>query len=262
MRKVLFAVVLVAASFAGGAVVNGPGLQWAQSMVLGRLGMAGDADPDAGGPIDPSSAQQAEDIPARPIPPLVVDPSSTPSPAAVPAPSSKTKASRSTANASTLPGLAPVEETTPLPLVPLTTARDREREALAQAAASAPSPEPAKGVEAVPKDNTPPPPKSDASVKLVSLANTIEPSASSPSPAASSWAEVRKSLQALGVSRYGTEGEPGGRVRFYCVIPLAGRRAVSQHFEAEGDDDLEAARAALRRVALWRATEAGGNNPE
>ena len=24
-------------------------------------------------------------------------------------------------------------------------------------------------------------------------------------------------------------GEPGGRVRFHCVIPLAGRRAVGQH---------------------------------
>ena len=30
MRQALFAVLLVAASFAGGAVVNGPGLRWAQ----------------------------------------------------------------------------------------------------------------------------------------------------------------------------------------------------------------------------------------
>jgi hypothetical protein len=62
-------------------------------------------------------------------------------------------------------------------------------------------------------------------------------------------------MRALGVSRYGLDGDPGGRVRFHCVIPLAGGRAVGQHFEAEGKDDLEAALACLRRVALWRATE-------
>jgi hypothetical protein len=71
------------------------------------------------------------------------------------------------------------------------------------------------------------------------------------------WAGVRRALRALGVSRYGVEGEPAGRVRFHCVLPLAGRRAVGQHFEAEGDDDLQAARAALRRVTLWRASEGG-----
>jgi hypothetical protein len=72
------------------------------------------------------------------------------------------------------------------------------------------------------------------------------------------WAGVRRALRELGVSRYGTEGESNGRVRFQCVIPLAGRRAVGQHFEAEGDDELQAARAVLRRIALWRATEAEG----
>jgi hypothetical protein len=63
-------------------------------------------------------------------------------------------------------------------------------------------------------------------------------------------------MRELGVGRYGIEGELGGRVRFHCVIPIAGRHAVGQQFEAEGDDELQAARTALRRVALWRATEA------
>ena len=62
-------------------------------------------------------------------------------------------------------------------------------------------------------------------------------------------------MRALGISRYEVDGEPGGRVRFRCLIPLAGRRAVGQQFEGEGDDDFQAAEAALRRVALWRATE-------
>ena len=84
-----------------------------------------------------------------------------------------------------------------------------------------------------------------------------------PSPACSraaravadDWGAIRRKMHALGVARYGIEGEPDGRVRFHCVIPLAGRRAVGQQFEAEGDDELEAAQTALRRVALWRATE-------
>ena len=69
------------------------------------------------------------------------------------------------------------------------------------------------------------------------------------------WGTIRRKMRALGVARYGIEGEPDGRVRFHCVIPLAGRRAVGQQFEAEGDDEIEAAQTALRRVALWRATE-------
>ena len=50
MRKALFAVVLVSASFAGGAAVNGPGLRWAQAMVLGRLGVEDDGENPAAHP--------------------------------------------------------------------------------------------------------------------------------------------------------------------------------------------------------------------
>src|SRR5262249_49086392 len=88
---------------------------------------------------------------------------------------------------------------------------------------------------------------------------TDSPSAPA-SPAASErgpddWGTIRQKMRELGVARYGIEGEPDGRARFHCVIPLAGRRAVSQQFEADGSDALEAAQATLRRVALWRATE-------
>jgi hypothetical protein len=62
-------------------------------------------------------------------------------------------------------------------------------------------------------------------------------------------------MQSLGVSHYTMDGEPGGRVVFSCLIPLAGRQAVTQRFEAEGDDMVHAAQAALRRIALWQATQ-------
>ena len=39
MRQVVLVIVLVAAAFLGGAFVNGPGLRWAQTQVLGSLGL-------------------------------------------------------------------------------------------------------------------------------------------------------------------------------------------------------------------------------
>jgi hypothetical protein len=68
-------------------------------------------------------------------------------------------------------------------------------------------------------------------------------------------------MQTLGISRFTIEGQPGGRVVFSCLIPVAGRQAVAQRFEAEGDDGFRAARAALRRVALWRATQSSSESP-
>ena len=76
----------------------------------------------------------------------------------------------------------------------------------------------------------------------------------SPGADPAGWTTLRRKLQAMGVTRYRIEGEPGGRVVFWCLIPLAGRQAVSQRFEAEGDDEFQAAQAAIRRIALWRAT--------
>ena len=55
--------------------------------------------------------------------------------------------------------------------------------------------------------------------------------------------------------RYGIEGEPDGRVRFHCVIPLAGRPRSASSSRPRGTTRSQAAQTALRRVALWRATE-------
>lgn len=61
-------------------------------------------------------------------------------------------------------------------------------------------------------------------------------------------------MKALGIGRYTIEGETDGRVKFSCVIPVEGLRAVGHHFEAEGDDEYQAAEATLKRIALWKAT--------
>lgn len=359
MRKALFAIVLVGASFAGGAVVNGPGLRWAQTMILDRLGgeSEGDSDSDsenqAGLVSDPQapkvSAEASEPIPSSPIPPLVVEspPASSAasharleekdkerqrerkknvpgSPTSLPAlaapegsPSQSAQALATAAAAAATPESkapeplesqrqapgrepagsgppddprialvkgpgpepSPLEALDPLPLTgPGEPAAAKERPGgsdwsdapgsapaaavpprahepgLAGAEKSAPAPAPIPLPAAAPTASAATGRPGDAADE------TAPPTPPSPSPSApsSDWAEIRRKMTALGVSRYGIEGEPNGRVRFHCVIPLAGRRAVAQQFEAEGDDDLQAAEAALRRVALWRATENPG----
>ncbi len=82
-----------------------------------------------------------------------------------------------------------------------------------------------------------------------SAKNDTNSSGSSPD-----WAALRRKMQSLGVTRYTIEGEPDGRVIFWCLIPLAGRQAVAQRFEGEGDDESHAAQAAIRRIILWQAT--------
>jgi hypothetical protein len=310
MRQALFAVVLVAASFAGGAVVNGPGLRWAQTAVMNRLGLHPDDDENADA-HKPGTAAAAgagvadvDGIPASPIPPLVVEPS-----LAVPArPVEKNKVKESpgpardkdkpSSSPSSLPSsegphapepgvVANVPEPTPAPppapapapppeTVALPSASGIEVPVLERPEPLSASPREPGAQSRAPDNTTPlkarPTPESirkDAAVALASLAGKAASSSSSDSPAVSpptatapgeptDWTGVRGALRDLGVSRYGIEGEPNGRVRFHCVIPLAGRRAVSQHFEAEGDDELQAARAVLRRITLWRATEAEG----
>lgn len=104
-------------------------------------------------------------------------------------------------------------------------------------------------LETAPRNSSPTPSSPSPSVSITSTS-----AASTPDPA-SDWASLRRKMQVLGVTRYTIEGELAGHVTFSCLIPLAGRQAVTQRFEAEGEDELHAARAAIRRVALWRAAQ-------
>jgi hypothetical protein len=72
--------------------------------------------------------------------------------------------------------------------------------------------------------------------------------------ATAEWLIIRHRMCALGVSRYTIDGAPDGRVIFRCLVPLAGRQAIAQQFEAEGDNELEAAQGVTRRITLWQAT--------
>ncbi|HMB06554.1 MAG TPA: hypothetical protein VKP69_22810 [Isosphaeraceae bacterium] len=316
MGKVLFSIVLVAAAFAGGAAINGPGLRWVQAKV-GRLAASdeGAAVPEKGQdpPAAGASASNGEG-PSMPVPPLVIEP---PQPDPAPAkpgsdptpPRAKPDPAATKTGTPDAAGTRPASATVPAPDAPapldpkdlspkiggepaspkppdeaptpasedlsalpkleppVAKAKDEDEDKAAGGPAppwsDMPGSAPATAVPprslaraaatAAPKDEAAEPPDPAVARAARDLAPT-PPSEPEPRPAGD-WADLRRQMRALGVARYGIEGEPGGRVRFHCLIPLVGRRAVGQQFEAEGSDEIQAAQAALRRVALWRATE-------
>lgn len=240
MRKALLVVALVAASFAG-AAVNGPGLKWAKSALGSRLHDSesiptldvsdGPPKPRPDEEPDPPSGRDA--IPSTPAPPLGSDfkPRDRPAASAPPRPRPEPEAP---------PRL---QEEPP--------------------AADHPAPEPVRArpdpaPEPPPVANTPnlaDPPRDDPAVSATSGPNPASSPELPVSPPSASWALLRKKMEGLGVTRYWLEGAPGGPSVFRCFVPLAGSDSVGQQFQAEGDDDLQAAEAALRRIALWRASE-------
>lgn len=251
MKKALFAVVLVAASFAGGAAINGPGLAWARTLLrpkpvaLGPLLPPPPNDPppraegsDATGADDPDAPPA---IPAAPRPPLTVD---------LPSKGTKPAVTKPVAKPS-----APPERLDP--------------KAVAEGTTTLEGPAPTPGDDDPALDPPAIRPVADAGDAkdahddpavgraVVDRVNPPELKPAAATAAGSDWPALRRRMAELGVSRYWVEGEPGGACRFRCVIPVAGERAVGQQFEAEGDDVLRAAEAALKRVALWKATEAG-----
>ncbi|SIO39739.1 hypothetical protein SAMN05444166_4362 [Singulisphaera sp. GP187] len=345
MRKAIFAVMLVGASFAGGAVVNGPGLQWAQTMILSHLNGGGESDDDEDEAADKAAAPKST-VGQEPLAPIPSDPIAPIGATASAAPTSEPEAPK--ASASALEPASAVADASrfsadqrPQPAAP-TPPKSQNDRPLGSGSESAefsaappelkassdpeialtkvPTPlptDPSTPLEPLdplpPLDLNDPNPNASANAKVKdngqgqgqgqgqdsgwadapgsapaaavpprslgtnAITNAIANAAASSKPAAapdqaknasalavaaprppSDWAEIRRRMAALGVSRYGIEGEPNGKVRFHCVIPLAGRRAVAQQFEAEGDDELQAAEVALRRVALWRATENPG----
>jgi len=343
MRQAIFVVVMIAAAFLGGAVVNGPGLRWLQARILDYMGL------QDGGEIASINLPQAASDPADPhrleTSPIAGQPNSetatpgTKSQAAKQSPASSpaTGPGRLLSSAqSSLAVPAPLPLPTALPEEPRAPKLARPQDNLAQQQAGL-MPEPARrsllmgkegaarprnseltlsvvpGLEApmqsakvsssVTGSNAssasgPNPAPLDPSVGTALLASrspssaqsgaveqatpsaiSLETAPATPSPSASpspvpppssrdgtnssgsspDWATLRGKMQSLGVRRYTIEGEPGGRAVFSCLIPLAGRQAVSQRFEGEGDDEFHAAQAAIRRITLWKATRSSSS---
>ena len=332
MRQALFVVVMVAAAFLGGAMVNGPAVRWTQARLLDYLGLkegeiasvdlpgsspettngqepkpspttaaptahapsvttekpskkADTSHPSSGTSVSsksslnrgrsrsglkdkPQSEQDRESSGMRNRNQGVEGmPASLPPLTAIPEPEAPRPS-----ESGVKPGLASPRETPGLPELdaPLqpgrhgtaTAAEQTAPEHAAQApglpAPLDPTVGPAILASLSPAPSTGPLADSPARADAVAL-ETVPPTAPLPSPAATlpagptssvgDWAILRRKMQSLGVTHYTIDGQLGGRVIFSCLIPLAGRQAVSQRFEAEGDDDFQAAQAAMRRIA-------------
>jgi hypothetical protein len=280
VRQLVLVIVLVAASFLGGAFVNGPGLQWVQTRVLRSLGLNNGGEitsvdlkstPSSevstnGSVLAKPEADTTQGTPSQ-TPPLLTE-NELPKHDTSDRPSDFQTRGKSTTNNSPASSRSrPV----------LSTSSVKDQRALTQSAGRPPIPSDP-GVTTASAMSSPAPAHSaldNAPAIIDSLAALLPsspPSSNSPSPPSSSppplpsalkaiaggsdnWAILERKMQSLGVSRYTMDGEPGGRVVFSCLIPLAGRQAVSQRFEAEGDNMVHAAQAALRRIALWQATQ-------
>jgi hypothetical protein len=292
VRQIVLVVVLVGAAFLGGAFVNGPGLRWVQTQVLGSMGLGEDAEPRAvdlkfaaGG--DGLGANPAVGGPLAPAPVIVADaaavkPGSSerrpvrgdgPERKGDPRPSA-TRPSRpalSQSVASTSRGAAddPRDGESPPPLpadLPAAVSPRAPRDPDVTLATGSSAPSSSQADRPAPSGRETPPTLMDSLSTLMPSPAPAPPDslrlptpAPAPPPAVKpgddDWATLARKMQSLGVSRFTIEGQPGGRVVFSCLIPVAGRQAVAQRFEAEGEDAVQAARAAMRRVALWRAAQ-------
>jgi hypothetical protein len=284
VRQLVLVVVLVGAAFLGGAFVNGPGLRWVQTQVLGSLGLSeggeiasvdlkGSATPDHGGDgIGPiKGTTESVQGPLAPMPSIIAEvekgkPDSSIS-RPIPASLSDRRSSPSAlSSSSTRSPSSPLAGKKSPPAPSDTPERNRLDSSVAPATATSPegstnrdqgvAPALLESLASLMPSGAPSPP-ADSPLPL-SAPSESPTSRSAPGVQASGgddWAALHHKMQNLGVSRYTIEGQPSGQVVFSCLIPLAGRQAVAQHFEAEGENGFQAANAALRRVALWRATQ-------
>ncbi len=341
MRQAIFVVVMVAAAFLGGAVVNGPGLRWVQARLLDYMGLQDGGEiasidlpqvtsdpaephrpgtsPAAGRPNSQTTALGAErqagkqspagspaigpDWPASSTSSSSADPPPLPLPTTIPEPGVSKPADPKDKPGQRQSGSMSEPGSRSLPTTKRGAAMNRNPELPSSAPPGLEPPmesgnagsmavgsdaSPASGPSPAPLDPSVGPallasrspsvaqpgvaePTTPAAIPLETAPAASSPSASgvpmstppsstltsggaSSSGSPPDWVALRRKMQSLGVTRYTIEGEPGGRVVFWCLIPLAGRQAVSQRFEGEGDDECHAAQAAIRRIALWRAT--------
>ena len=250
VRQLLLVVVLVGAAFLGGAFVNGPGLRWAQARLLRSFGL------NSGGEIasielqPPTSHEPGVKTQAEGLTPVDLSVDRLQGPVA-PVPSFQTETESPKRDVSDQSvGSTP-----------------RQRPITKETASSAIQP-PGLSLPNYPASvsalNAQLPLRSDHKVTPVGN-STVQAPNSTPSSmvdnasgrvsGTDSWAILERRMESLGVTQYTMVGTPGGHVVFSCLIPLAGRQAVAQCFEGEGDDIMQAVQTALRRIALWRASQ-------
>lgn len=280
MRRVLFVILLIAAAFGGGAMVNGPALKWTQSQLLDYMGLKDGGEiasidlpptpmseplnssaslkPTTGSTI-PGEAKNTSGLKNTDANAMKTSLGATsPSQGSSPSGLSKSAPDRLAADHAANPRGAPSAsgspdstEARPAPLDPSVGS------ALLARMTSNPTPSEGKeaaralALEAAPSLS---PPATASSSRLPALSHSGSQEAGGSAGEDTQWGSLRHTMQVVGVTQYTITGSPSGRVKIVCSIPMAGRQAVSQSFEADGNNEFEAARTAIRRITLWQAT--------
>jgi hypothetical protein len=286
VRQAILIALLIVAAFLGGAFVNGPGLQWVQSRVLRLLGLNNGGEIAA---VDLESNLNGE-IGLEHAEPLNRRAAITPGPIA-PASSiasedtiSKHDAPRKAAESQPRPkssknGLGsdqPRQSSSPSATSPRSMTKSSsdavaplDHQVMLARGDSRPQPSPSRSAPLGTLPGVPaildslaallPPGDTSTDAPVSRLIRSSTESKPTRVVVGDEWALLESRMQTLGVSRFTIEGKPGGPVVFACLIPVAGRQAVTERFEAEGDDIIQAAQAVMRRVVLWRATQLSRN---
>jgi hypothetical protein len=274
VRYAALIVVLAAAAFAGGAVVNGPSLQWVRSQFLRSL-LWNDRDissvdlktttnnePAATAGLDPKLQTTTVQAPLAPVPSVVAEVDLGVK-EAVPVTGIRRRQGKTQGrNQPTSTGPPPATLLNPPPPSEpslskhIASPQDQNVKTASSAKAIPPRKVP---VAVAPMDSAPAilatlPDLSPAKLQPGDLGPPRSIGSALHRDGRDDWVILVGKMKSLGVSQFTIEGEAGGRVVFACLIPLAGRQAITQRFEAEGSDPVDAAHAALRRIALWQAS--------
>lgn len=274
MRRAALIIVLVAAAFAGGAAINESVLQWVRSQFPRsllwndrdissvNLKATMNSEPAVTVGLSPKPQFEGAQTPLAPIPSVVADVDSEVKEAASATGARRRQAktrgrneSPSTASLPSMPLSSPL-----LPEPNLSKHNPSPQDQNVKTTSSAKAIPPRKTPTAVETIDSPP--------AILTTLPDLSPVRSQPggfNPSSSTgpgphrggrddWVILAGKMKSLGVSQFTIEGEAGGRVVFACLIPLAGRQAITQRFEAEGSDPVDAAYATLRRIALWQAS--------
>jgi hypothetical protein len=263
LRKALLVLTMIAASFAGGAVVNGPGLAWLRTTVgLSALRIVQEPSEPSGAPYTEQRRSLLDAAPTAPRAEAAPNPVAPR--AAMPQPISRSAETRqprpAEPPATARPAPAPPDDATPPQLEP---PRSSQAPAAGKGTGAtirkdepnpAPTPLERPGAPAgtTLKDSalsraTDAPPEAQAAAR--------SPATVAQTPPAQAWRDLARQFETLKVERYWIEGTAGGAARFRCTVPLEDGPGVAQQFEAEASDPLTAAEMAIRRAKLWKSTE-------
>ena len=244
MRRAMFSIAIIGAAFLSGTFVNNPGLQHARSKILRVLGLSNggeiavvdletnptaDTEAKLAELLTPSDAALVGSMASRARPTALSGAAIKPfldKPARV-----DQKVTAAAAKSLTRPVYKASASKQATPAAPICSEYQDFFKALLPSANSS-------------TNSTLPP-------RLTPLKTGSKPSVI----ADDEWAVVAGRMQSLGVTYFRACGRPRGPIIFVCLVPLAGDQLVTERFEAEADNIVQAAEATVQRIILWRAVQ-------